>query len=172
MVPSRTGPVRSRIRQPRRREPDPGLVWKHRPPPDQPRRRPPVEPRPTHGRGNPHAHGPRHTRLRRETNRRRTHPPRDPPLPQALPCPPDLPPPQRRLRHPPGGLTKHRRFNLIIEKVRRLAHGFKDFGWRLAVRMVFVRSCLASLFALVAGESQVSGAALISSLPDPMYHRP
>ena len=27
MVPSRTGPVRSRIRQSRRREPDPGLVW-------------------------------------------------------------------------------------------------------------------------------------------------
>src|SRR4029453_4050985 len=103
----------SRIRQSRRREPDPGLVWKHRPPPDQPRRRPPVEPRPAHGRGNPHAHGPRHTRLRRETNRRRTHPPRDPPLPQALPCPPDLPPPQRRLRHAPGGLTTHRRFNRL-----------------------------------------------------------
>src|SRR4029453_1360928 len=98
-----------------------------RPPPGQRGRRPPFEPPPAHGRGNPHAHGPRHTRLRRETNRRRTHPPRDPPLPQALPCPPDLPPPQRRLRHAPGGLTTHRRFNLIIEKVRRLAHGFRDF---------------------------------------------
>ncbi len=74
------------------------------------------------------------TRAYVETNRRRTHPPRDPPVPQALPCPPDLPPPQRCLRHAPGGLTTHRRFNLIIEKVRRLAHGFKDFDhYRLRI---------------------------------------
>jgi hypothetical protein len=33
-------------------------------------------------------------------------------------------------------LTTHRRFNLSIEKVRRLAHGFKDFDhYRLRIML-------------------------------------
>lgn len=93
VVPPGTHPIRVRLRQPRRREPDPGLLRQHGPPPHQPRRRPAPEPRAAHGRRHPHAHGPPHPRLRRTPKRRRTHPPRDPPKPQALPRPRDLPPP-------------------------------------------------------------------------------
>src|SRR5207342_3183829 len=96
VVASRPGPLRSRIRQPRRGEPDTSLLRQHRAPPHQPWRRPTTEPRPTHGHRDPHPDGPTHPRLRRETNRRRTNPTGNPPLPEALPRPPDLPPAQRR----------------------------------------------------------------------------
>ena len=81
VVASRPGPLRSRIRQPRRGEPDPSLLRQYRAPSHQPWRRPTTEPRPSHGCRDSHTDGSTHPRLRREANCRGTNSTRDPPLP-------------------------------------------------------------------------------------------
>ena len=102
---TRTAALRGRLGAPVRRRPDPGLLGQDRPPPAQPRRRPPGQPRPVADRVHPHGLSPGHPRLRRTPHRRREIQEGDHPLPEALRRPRGLPPPprRRRLTHTPGG---------------------------------------------------------------------
>ena len=84
-------PLRSRLRTPRRRRPDPRLQRPNHPAPAQPRRRPPTQPRAAHRRPPPPPTRPRDQGLHRPTHRRRQNPPRRHPPAQALPRPPPLP---------------------------------------------------------------------------------
>jgi Transposase len=95
-----------RLRQARRRRPDPGLQRPNDAVPPQPRRRPATQPCPAHRRPPPPPTRRRDQGLHRATHRRRQEPPRGHPPTQALPRPPPLP---RTTR--PGaadGLTSHR----------------------------------------------------------------
>ena len=69
--PPRTAALRGRLGAPVRRRPDPGLLGQDRPPPAQPRRRPPGQPRPVADRVHPHGLRPGHPRLRRAPHSRR-----------------------------------------------------------------------------------------------------
>src|SRR5260370_1162920 len=74
---------------------DPGILGQDRPPPAQPRRRPPGQPRAVADRVHPPWLPPGHPRLRRTAHERGKVQGRDHPLPHALPRPPGLPPPPR-----------------------------------------------------------------------------
>jgi len=92
-----------------RRRPDPGILGQDRPPPAQPWRRPPGQPRVVADRVHPHGLRPGHPCLRRTPHGRRKIQGGDHPLSQALRRPRGLPPPPhaRGLTHlPGGGLTR------------------------------------------------------------------
>src|SRR5258708_38223202 len=83
---------------------DPGILGQDRPPPAQPRRRPPGQPRAVGDRVHPPGLPPGHPRLRRTAHERGKVQGRDHPLPQALRRPRGLPPPP-----PARGLTNRPR---------------------------------------------------------------
>ena len=89
---------RGRLGAPVRRRPDPGIVGESHPPPAQPRRRPPGQPRPVADRVHPDELPPADPRLRRTAHQGRTVQEGDHPLPEALRRPRGLPPPPRRRR--------------------------------------------------------------------------
>ena len=103
--PPRTAAQRGRLGTPVRRRPHPGLLGQDRPPPAQPWRRPPGQPRPVADRVHPPGLRPGYPRLRRTPHSRRKIQEGNHPLPQALRRPRGLPPPARfrRLTHTPGG---------------------------------------------------------------------
>ena len=84
---------RGRLGAPVRRRPDPGIVGESHPPPAQPRRRPPGQPRPVADRVHPDELPPADPRLRRAAHQGRKVQERDHPLPEALRRPRGLPPP-------------------------------------------------------------------------------
>ena len=90
---------RGRLGAPVRRRPHPGILGQDRPPPAQPRRRPPGQPRPVADRVHPHGLGPGDPRLRRTPHSRRKIQEGNHPLPQTLRRPRGLSPPPR---HPAG----------------------------------------------------------------------
>ena len=98
LVPSRTHPHRSRLRENRRRLPPGNLLRQHQRPPTQPHRRQTPQQRPGIHRQHPHETRPNHPRLRQTPHRTRPNQTPHPPLPQALHRPTTLPPP----RHPLG----------------------------------------------------------------------
>jgi hypothetical protein len=108
--PPRTAPVRGGLGAPVRRRPDPGIVGQDRPPPAQPRRRPPGQPRPMADRDHPDELASCHSRLRQPAQRGRPVEERDHPLPEALRRPRGLPPASRRRwltpTIPGNGLTR------------------------------------------------------------------
>jgi hypothetical protein len=91
LLPPRPLPQRSRVRRPRRHQPDPGQQRPHDPAPAQPRRRPRPEPRHPHHHADPDPQLSPHPRLRRPAHRRGKDRTRDPPLPQAIHRPRALP---------------------------------------------------------------------------------
>src|SRR5439155_2155423 len=108
LVAPRPAALRGRLRPPRRRRPAPRFKRPDGPPPSQPWRRPPTQPRPAHRRPAPPPTRPGNQGLHRTTDRRRQEPPRGHPAAQALSRPPPLPATAK-----PGaasGLTGHRSF--------------------------------------------------------------
>ena len=93
--PPRTAPLRGRLGAPVRRRPDPRLLRQDRPPPAEPRRRPPGQPRLVADRVHPHGLSPGYPRLRRTAHRRGEVQEGNHPLPEALRRPRGLPPPPR-----------------------------------------------------------------------------
>src|SRR6266540_3129118 len=91
LVPPRPPPIRSRLRTPRRRSPDPLQLRQNHPPPPRPRRRPPTQPRPPHNRARAPPRRPTHDRLRPTSNQRRQDRTRSDSLAQALQRPQPLP---------------------------------------------------------------------------------
>jgi transposase len=81
--------------------PDPGIIGESHPPPPQPRRRPPGQPRPMADRPHPDERPPGDSHLRRAAHQGRPVEERDHPLPEALRRPRGLPPPPRRQRLTP-----------------------------------------------------------------------
>ena len=73
----RTDQLRSRLRAPLRRRPDPRVVRQDHPAPAQPRRQPPSQPRPVADRVHPHELRPTHPRLRRNAASPRAAPSRE-----------------------------------------------------------------------------------------------
>ena len=69
LVPPRPGPLRGRLRRPRRGQPHPGLIGEHRPAQAQPGRRQTPQPRTPHGDHHQNDLRPRHARLRRAAHR-------------------------------------------------------------------------------------------------------
>ena len=85
---------RGRLRQARRRRPDPRLVRPDDPPPARPQRRPTTQPSTPPDRPHPTPNTPTDHRLHRASSPRRKEPPRGHPLPQTLPRPQPLPAPR------------------------------------------------------------------------------
>jgi len=82
LVSPRPHPIRSSIRPPRRRRPDPRLIRKHDQTPPPPRRRPPPQPSALDDRIQPREHPSSNARLHNPTPPRRQNPTRSHPLPQ------------------------------------------------------------------------------------------
>ena len=99
LITSRALPRRRRVRDARRRRPDPGQLRQDRALPAQPLRRPPAQPSVALDHPDPPTLPPTHPRLHPTAQNRRQDRPPDPPLPQALYRPPALPPARTRPRH-------------------------------------------------------------------------
>src|SRR5581483_2390127 len=91
LVPPRPHRLRSLLRPPRWLRTTPRLQRTHLQASNQPRRRPPAQPRSPHRHPPPPPTRPSHPRLHRSACRRRKEQPRRTSPPQALPRPPPLP---------------------------------------------------------------------------------
>src|SRR5206468_10132842 len=103
LVTPRPNRVGSRVRTPRRRSTDTGLLRPDHPLPPRPERRPKTQPCTTHDPRHTETLTPRHDRLHPTATPRRQDTTRSKPLPQALPRPQPLPTP--RTRTATGDLT-------------------------------------------------------------------
>ena len=100
LVTPRPMPQRSRLRSPGRRRTPPSVFGATNPPPAQPLRRPPTQPRPPHHRYHPRSGLPQNPGLHSQTHQPRKNHPRSPTLPQTVHRPPPLPTPPKPAPNP------------------------------------------------------------------------